>query len=214
MRELRYDAGTLALNLVATVGRRLGQSVERLDSLTRLAEWFEGVDLPVDPSEVGEPLLAAVRRLREAEYSLLTAIIAGTTPDPDTVAMVNAKAGGALPAPRLVVDGTVVGVAWAGGPAISGETALTLLARDLLDHLRCGGWLTSLRVCAAAGCGMIFVDGSQGKARRWCSMETCGNRAKAALHRTRITGVVDVREERHRDSRGRRLPGLGNRSSA
>lgn len=32
------------------------------------------------------------------------------------------------------------------------------------------------------GCGWLFFDTSRNRSRRWCSMEDCGNRAKARLH--------------------------------
>ncbi|HLU60397.1 MAG TPA: CGNR zinc finger domain-containing protein [Pseudonocardia sp.] len=44
-----------------------------------------------------------------------------------------------------------------------------------------------LRACAADDCRMIVADTSQGR-RPWCSMEACGNRAKAAEHRARAQG--------------------------
>jgi predicted RNA-binding Zn ribbon-like protein len=44
-----------------------------------------------------------------------------------------------------------------------------------------------LRRCAGAeqGCAWLFVDHSRGARRRWCSMEVCGNRAKARAHYSR-----------------------------
>jgi predicted RNA-binding Zn ribbon-like protein len=42
-----------------------------------------------------------------------------------------------------------------------------------------------LRPCASASCGAWFVDRSKGGRRRWCSMAGCGNREKAALHRSK-----------------------------
>ena len=42
-----------------------------------------------------------------------------------------------------------------------------------------------LRECAADDCVRWFVDSSKGGRRRWCSMATCGNRAKAARYRAR-----------------------------
>jgi len=42
-----------------------------------------------------------------------------------------------------------------------------------------------LRTCAAADCAAWFLDTSKSGRRRWCSMERCGNRAKAARHRRR-----------------------------
>jgi len=32
------------------------------------------------------------------------------------------------------------------------------------------------------GCGYLFLDTSRNHSRRWCSMESCGNRAKARSH--------------------------------
>ena len=40
-----------------------------------------------------------------------------------------------------------------------------------------------LRTCAAEACARWFLDTSKGGRRRWCSMATCGNRAKAARWR-------------------------------
>ncbi|TAL94280.1 MAG: hypothetical protein EPN73_18145 [Paraburkholderia sp.] len=34
--------------------------------------------------------------------------------------------------------------------------------------------------CAA--CSWLFLDLSRSRSRRWCSMATCGNRAKAQRH--------------------------------
>jgi predicted RNA-binding Zn ribbon-like protein len=32
----------------------------------------------------------------------------------------------------------------------------------------------------------VFVDRTRRRARRWCSMAICGNRAKQAAHRSRL----------------------------
>lgn len=37
------------------------------------------------------------------------------------------------------------------------------------------------------GCGYLFIDTSRNHNRRWCSMETCGNRAKAQRHYKKIS---------------------------
>lgn len=39
-------------------------------------------------------------------------------------------------------------------------------------------------VRACDRCGWFFIDSSRGRRRRWCSMKTCGNQAKAARHRS------------------------------
>jgi predicted RNA-binding Zn ribbon-like protein len=45
-----------------------------------------------------------------------------------------------------------------------------------------------LRRCAAKACSRWFLDTSKGGRRKWCSMATCGNRAKASRWRSRDTG--------------------------
>ena len=42
-----------------------------------------------------------------------------------------------------------------------------------------------IRKCEGPGCTLYFRDVSKNHKRRWCSMEVCGNRAKAAAFRRR-----------------------------
>ena len=44
-----------------------------------------------------------------------------------------------------------------------------------------------LRRCAAASCVLVFFDTSRNGTRRWCSMASCGSRAKAADYYQRRT---------------------------
>jgi len=44
-----------------------------------------------------------------------------------------------------------------------------------------------VKACEGATCTLLFVDRTRGRARRWCSMAICGNRAKQAAHRNRRT---------------------------
>jgi predicted RNA-binding Zn ribbon-like protein len=39
-----------------------------------------------------------------------------------------------------------------------------------------------LRHCLNDQCGWLFMDDSKNGSRRWCSMQSCGNRAKAHRH--------------------------------
>jgi len=60
--------------------------------------------------------------------------------------------------------------------------AIARLAADLLVTAE----PESIRCCAGPGCGWLFHDTSPNKRRRWCSMEACGNRAKARRHYQRV----------------------------
>jgi predicted RNA-binding Zn ribbon-like protein len=42
--------------------------------------------------------------------------------------------------------------------------------------------LEKIRSCGDQRCGWLFIDNSRTGERRWCNMQTCGNRAKARLH--------------------------------
>jgi len=39
-----------------------------------------------------------------------------------------------------------------------------------------------IHYCAGDDCGWFFLDTSRNQSRRWCQMETCGNKAKARAH--------------------------------
>ncbi|MGP4014758.1 CGNR zinc finger domain-containing protein [Saccharopolyspora sp. 5N708] len=44
---------------------------------------------------------------------------------------------------------------------------------------------SNVKACEGPACRLMFVDHTRGRARRWCSMAMCGNRAKQAAHRNR-----------------------------
>lgn len=182
LRSLRFDAGGLALNLVATLGRRGGSPVERMGSTGLLREWCAGVGVRAVDEAVGEALLAELRALREAAYDVATAYLRGTVPALGSVALVNECAHAPLPAPRLEVDKHGVS---AGRQALSGRQVLSLVARDLIAVMGSPERRAALRECASEACGMVYLDTTPGRRRRWCSMRRCGNTAKAARHRDR-----------------------------
>ncbi len=65
-----------------------------------------------------------------------------------------------------------------------GSTALGQLAPVLWSagDLLTGSKLDKVKRCANPECGWLFLDDSRAGKRRWCSMSSCGNRAKARRH--------------------------------
>jgi predicted RNA-binding Zn ribbon-like protein len=63
-------------------------------------------------------------------------------------------------------------------------TALALLAPVLWSagDLLAGARLEKVRRCANPECLYLFIDESRAGRRRWCTMSSCGNRAKARRH--------------------------------
>jgi predicted RNA-binding Zn ribbon-like protein len=66
----------------------------------------------------------------------------------------------------------------------SPEALLIPIAKSMAD-LVCDENFADVKACQGARCTMLFVDHTRGRARRWCSMAACGNRAKQAAHRER-----------------------------
>ncbi len=63
---------------------------------------------------------------------------------------------------------------------------LATVARAAAD----GTW-TRLKVCREPGCRWAYYDHSRNRSRAWCSMASCGNRAKARTFRRRSQGGAD-----------------------
>ncbi|WP_208115591.1 CGNR zinc finger domain-containing protein [Labedaea rhizosphaerae] len=173
LRALRFDAGSLSLNLAATVARRGETEVERLTGPERLAEWCAGVGVDLRAADRTPEFVARLHELRAAVYDVLAASVRDRLPDKASVALVNEVAAVAPPAATL--RGTRV-----EPPVLTGAELRSLIARDLLDVLADP---SRLRECDSELCRMIYVDSPGGRPRKWCSMQRCGNRAKAAQHR-------------------------------
>ena len=64
--------------------------------------------------------------------------------------------------------------------------ALLLPIAEALARFVCSADFTYVKACEGSSCTLLFADQTRGRARRWCSMAICGNRAKQAAHRLRI----------------------------
>lgn len=78
-------------------------------------------------------------------------------------------------------------VHWLAGPVAIAAAALAT-SPDFARVRRCGG----------QGCEWLFLDLSRAGTRRWCSMASCGNRAKARSHYAKSKPVAARRKARSR----------------
>lgn len=171
-----FFGGSLPLDLASTrKGRLHGPERDLLATPSDLGRWLVAAGLVKRKPAVTEGDLADARALREALYRLALARANGEPfPDRDR-ALLNRWASAAAPAPRLERDG----VSWKseGVPSLLAaiaRTAVELLGGELGDRIR---------QCAAEPCATLFVDTSRSGHRKWCSMATCGNKAKVAAFR-------------------------------
>ena len=63
--------------------------------------------------------------------------------------------------------------------------ALLLSIGEALARFVCTEDFSHVKACEGPACTLLFADHPRGRARRWCSMALCGNRAKQAAHRER-----------------------------
>ncbi len=175
--------GRPALDFVATLGKRRTRDLERLLEPSDLARWAgrAGVGALGSGAAVDTATLAAARDLREALYRLCESTLGRRLAEPGDVETVNAWA--SLPPPPAgvaVVDGRLC----RQEPPPSITEVLAAVARDGVDQLT-GPDAHRLRECEGPTCTLLFVDSSRDGRRRWCSMDSCGARAKMQALRAR-----------------------------
>ena len=130
----------------------------------------------------GTEILAKLRRVRQSMRGALEAAAerrAPTGADLDEInrALRTHYVYELVPAP----DGVSLDHRHQGDP-VDGALARLVesIARELIQ-----GETSRLRVCENQQCRWIFKDTSRTGKRKWCSMRSCGNRAKVARHRAR-----------------------------
>ncbi|WP_036494683.1 ABATE domain-containing protein [Nocardia sp. BMG111209] len=183
--RFRSGAGRLCLDLVRTLRHRgTPAETEELTDEAALTAWIahcapRTVATGTQPAPADH--VATARQLREAVHTLLTCARTGTPADcpPAARTLLNDLAAANPPAPQLDSRGHLHRTA----PDPIAAT-LTLIARDALD-LATSNLIPRLRICEGHDCQALFLDLSRPGTRRWCSMGTCGNRAKKQALRDR-----------------------------
>jgi predicted RNA-binding Zn ribbon-like protein len=64
--------------------------------------------------------------------------------------------------------------------------SLLLPIGEALATFVCEEDFAAVKACEGRNCTLMFADHTRRRARRWCSMAICGNRAKQAAHRNRL----------------------------
>jgi predicted RNA-binding Zn ribbon-like protein len=146
---------------------------ETAHSLDALAEAH-----PADAHQAYEAAL----RLRESLYGIFSAVAAGETPSQTDLHVLSAVLVDAATQSRIVADDGDFHLHYRNDADLA--RPLWSLAREGADLLLSDD-RTRVRECAADDCGWIFIDTSRNRSRRWCSMTSCGNRAKVQQFRQR-----------------------------
>ncbi|TCC28783.1 CGNR zinc finger domain-containing protein [Kribbella sindirgiensis] len=171
--ETRFTwvGGRPSVDFTATLGKRQQTPFERIPEPADLGRWFREAGLAQDEPVVSGRAYRQAVELREALYRLFT----GAT-DAADLEVVNRWSSRPSAGPRLTSELRAEYV------AVDVLGLLSSLARDAVDLLT-GPLADRIRTCAADDCSLLYVDASRAGRRRWCSMNTCGARAKMATYR-------------------------------
>jgi predicted RNA-binding Zn ribbon-like protein len=136
----------------------------------------------------GGPLTGAdleqAARVREALRNVLMANNGGEL-DPSAVARLNTAA---KTAELLVLFDPAGGEARLE-PVRAGVDGAIGRLLAIVERSQCDGTWERMKGCPDTACGWVFYDWSKNRSATWCSMEICGNRAKARAYRERHRGA-------------------------
>lgn len=181
----------LCLDLVNTTPVRQGVTLDLLTSFADLVAWLEAAGNLTraeardalarwDGTPEGRGVWKTAVTLRGELRGMAERMVAGRAVRPETVDAVNAVLAARPAYPELVA----VGRRWVRRERATGEAALHLLVPVAAS----AAWLLEqgdpalLRKCENPDCVLYFYDTTKNKRRRWCSMDACGARAKAAAY--------------------------------
>lgn len=217
-RTFSFSGGRLCLDFCNTVGGRhkievateklktnrlVGEagyynSAEHLGRYIDLVEWGrQATILTADEAAALETeaerrpaealaVLEQAHELREAMYRIFSAIADGQLARETDLATLNAALPRVMAQLRIAPD--TAGYHWVwdrSQPALDSMLwPIVRSATELLTSVE----LDRVRECEGETCGWMFMDTSKNRSRRWCSMDDCGNRAKAKRHYQRVKG--------------------------
>ncbi|HJP78901.1 MAG TPA: CGNR zinc finger domain-containing protein [Pseudonocardiaceae bacterium] len=164
----------LATSFTGTLSERHGEPVERIPTPQRLVDWLAVNGLAVDSCTTAQLDLA--RELRESIHAAATATAIHEALPATAVHVINERSAAGRAAAVLTPDGKRQ---WRLSSPSSVEDALGVIAADAISILA-GERDGKLALCASPTCQAAFFDTSQSRTRRWCDMNTCGNRQKKA----------------------------------
>jgi predicted RNA-binding Zn ribbon-like protein len=195
-----FDANLLPLDFANSAEWHAApKPTERLNSYHDLVGWSWAAGLLTDEDaqrlldeaarrpDDAERTLAKAIELRESIYQVFSALAASRKTPDDALASINEALSEALKYSRIIPS--VDGFEWGWSERLDDlGRMLWPIARSAAELLTSED-LERVGECADdRGCGYLFFDTSRNRSRRWCNMESCGNRAKAQRHYRRTKG--------------------------
>jgi predicted RNA-binding Zn ribbon-like protein len=193
-----FESGALSLDYANTNEWHASESpVEHLADFSSLVNW--GMEAGLVSAEAAEQLrqMAADQpeeasqayklaiQLREAIYRVFSHHFAGTPVPEADLTLLNDIACQAMSHLELIEHENTF--KWRFPPTLRGVNLILWPVARHAAQLLTSDQAARVRECEDdRGCGYLFIDQTKNHSRRWCSMESCGNRAKARRHYSRL----------------------------
>lgn len=200
MSEKIYDfeSGDLSLDYANTkVWHASEKPEEKLNQYDDLVSWGEEAGLVSSesaqrlgrlPVEQPKNAVAAYNfaiLLREAIYRIFSNWYADRSIPESDLALLNSVLREAMS--HLQLSPMQGEIRWSWSPEIDGIEFILWPVAHSAAELLTSDKASRVHECDDdRGCGYLFIDQSKNRSRRWCSMESCGNRAKARRHYLKV----------------------------
>lgn len=193
-----FDAGDLSLNFANTQDWHASKKpVENLKSFDDLITWGEQASLlspelarQLHQQAIEQPADASrsydfAIQVREALYRIFSRRYLGEPVPEVDLALLNSVISQAMSHLQLAPAGSEFQWEWSAD--INGASRILWPVARAAAELLTSDVASDVRMCEDdRGCGYLFIDQTKNHSRRWCSMESCGNRAKARRHYSKV----------------------------
>lgn len=176
-----FLGNNLAIDFVNTQIIQRGELVELLEESADVMRWAQEAGYAKIGKCKAEELVT-VRKMRAALRELFQAAIEERLPHQQSLTTVNRHL--AEHGNHQILQLNASSGAFTLAPNRNAINLFALLAKVAYEgaQLLTSPALSNIKSCSNPDCVLMFLDTSRTRKRRWCSMEICGNRAKAAKH--------------------------------
>jgi predicted RNA-binding Zn ribbon-like protein len=193
-----FDAGDISLDFANTNNWHASAAPQDyLHNFMDLIRWGQRAGL-INAEQVNQLSLFAEQhpekaakafaltiQIRESIYRIFSNLYAGSPIPDEDLSLLNSVSCEALAHLQLTAVGGVY--RWQFPANIEPNNLILWTVARAASDLLTSSRVSRVRECEDdRGCGYLFIDQTKNHSRRWCSMESCGNRAKARRHYSRI----------------------------
>ena len=199
--EFEFTGGALCLDFANTMPDQKAPETrgEKLNTYADLLSWaVQSGELSVPdarklmsaanhfPAKAASALRRA-RELRQAVYSIFSALARETAPATGDLDLLNRFWKSASIHSAVSHASGKFQRIWVLDEDAEFDRPWWPVAASAMELLT-SGEVNLARECASDRCSWLFLDTSRNRSRRWCDMKTCGNREKAKRHYEKSKG--------------------------